>query len=117
MSISVSIKAFLGLLLIAFASCVYLYNLSPSERWLFFWKAEAQTYAEVMLESGSVSKEISDDFIDVLTITNPKEHTVLFSPHDNHEIAVVYAPNNPSDSLRYGNTTAKRILKNWYALP
>jgi len=114
---SASIKLLLGLVLFAFASGAYLYLLSPSERWLIFWGDEAQTYAAAMLEKGSVQKEMSDDFIDVLTITNPKEHTVLFSPHDNHDIALVYAPNSPSESLVYGHTTAKRIRKNWYALP
>ncbi len=70
-----------------------------------------------MLEQGSVQKEMSDDFIDVLTITNLKERTVLFSPYDNHDIALVYAPDIPSESLVYEHITAKRIRKNWYALP
>jgi hypothetical protein len=79
--------------------------------------AEAQTYADTMLENGSAPKEMSDDFIDVLIATNPKKRTVLFSPHDAHEIAVVYAPDSPSESLVYENISAKRIRKNWYALP
>ncbi len=114
---SASIKSLLGLLLLALASGAYLYLLSPSERWLLFWGDEAQTYAAVELENGSISKEMSDDFIDVLIITNPKERTVLFSPHDNHDIALIYAPDSPSESLVYEHTTAKRIRKNWYALP
>jgi hypothetical protein len=114
---SASIKSLLGLLLLALAGGAYLYLLSPSERWLFFWGEEAQTYAAAKLENSSIPKEMSDDFIEVLTITNPKERTVLFSPHDNHDIALVYAPDNPSESLVYEHTTAKRIRKNWYALP
>jgi len=114
---SASIKSLLGLLLLTLAGGAYLYHLSPSERWLIFWGAEAQSYAAAKLENSSVTKEVSDNFIDVLTVTNPKEHTVLFSPHDNHEIAVVYAPDSSSESLVYENITAKRIRKNWYALP
>ena len=114
---SASIKSLLGLLLLTLAGSAYLYHLSPSERWLFYWGAEAQTYADAMLKNGSVPKEVSDDFIDVLTVTRPKERTVLFSPHDDHEIAVVYAPDSPSESFVYENIIAKRIRKNWYALP
>lgn len=113
---SVSIKTLLGLLLFALAGGAYLYHLSPSERWLVFWGAEAQTYAAAKLENSYITKELSDNFIDVLTVTNPKERTVLFSPHDNHEVAVVYSPDSSSESLVYENTTAKRIRKNWYVL-
>jgi hypothetical protein len=112
-----SIKLLFGLLGLSLASGAYLYHLSPSERWLIFWGTEAKTYADAMLEKGSVPKEIKNDFIDVVTVTNPKKRTVLFSPHNAHEIAVVYAPDNLAESLEYENITAKRIKKNWYALP
>lgn len=114
---SVKRVSIISLSALALAAGVYLYQLSPSERWLLFWKTEAQTYADAMLAKGSVSKKVSDDFIDVLTVTNSKKRTVLFSPHDKHEVAVVYAPDNFSDNLVYDNVTAKRIRKNWYALP
>ena len=114
---SVSVKSLFGLLLLAFIGGAYLYHLSPAERWLLFWEAEAQTYANAKLEKRAIPKEMSDDFIDILTVTDPKKRTVLFSPHSNHEITVVYAPDSPSENLVYENMTANRIRKNWYALP
>lgn len=114
---STSIKSLVGLLLLALVGAAYFSHLSPSERWLLVWGAKAQAYADTMLERDSVSKDMSNDFIDVLIASNPKERTVLFSPHDTHEVAVVYAPNRSSDVLAYENTTAKRIRENWYALP
>ncbi len=114
---SATAKSLLGLLLLALAGGAYLYYLSPSERWLIFWGAKAQAYADVILERGAVSKEMSSDFIDVLVVAKPSERTVLFSPHDAHEVAVIYAPSYTNEGLVYENTTAKRIGKNWYALP
>ena len=100
------------------ATAVYLWTLSPSERWLLFWKAEAETYAHMAL-AGNVPKEgpLYEDFIDVYTETNPRMKTVLFSPHDNHDIAVIFAPGNMSDHLKYNDQlTARRIQRDWYAL-
>ncbi len=114
---STAVKSLLGLLLLAFAGGAYFYCLSPSERWLIFWGVEAQAYADAMLEKGSVSKEMSSDFIDVLVVAKPNERTVLFSPHDRHDVAVVYAPSYTNEGLVYENSTAKRIRRNWYALP
>jgi hypothetical protein len=114
---SATVKSLLGLLLLALAGSAYLYYLSPSERWLLFWGAKAQAYADVMLEKGAVSKEMSSNFIDVLVVAKPNERTVLFSPHDTHDVAIVYAPSYESEGLVYENATAKRIRKNWYALP
>ncbi len=114
---SLPLKLLLGLLLLAIVSGAYFYHLSPPERWLLFWGAKAQAYANAMLENGSVPKTMSDDFIDVLVTSDPKGQTVLFSPHDTHEVAVIYAPNRSADVLVYENTSAKRIRENWYALP
>ena len=100
------------------AAAVYLWSLSPSERWLLFWKSEAETYARMAL-AGQFPTEgpLYEDFIDTYTETNPKTKTVLFSPHDNHDIAVIFAPGNSSEQLKYNDQfTAHRIQRDWYAL-
>jgi hypothetical protein len=58
----------------------------------------------------------SSCLLDVVTATNPKDRTALFSPHDNHEIAVIYAPGRSSQQLAYEKHVAHRIRANWYAL-
>jgi hypothetical protein len=98
-------------------SAVYLLTLSPSETWLLFWKSEAETYARMAL-AGSVPKEgpLYEDFIDVYSEANPNTKTVLFSPHDNHEIAVIFAPGRLTEDLKYNDKlTARRIQRDWYA--
>jgi hypothetical protein len=111
------IKSLVGLLLLVLSGGTYLYHLSPPERWLLFRSSNAQAYADAMLEKGTAPEELSNHFIDVVIVSNSGERTVLFSPHDDHDVAVIYAPSHTSESLTYEKLTAKRIRKNWYALP
>lgn len=100
------------------ATIVYFWTLSPAEKWLLSWRSEAETYARMTLTGNTPMKgALYEDFIDVYVETNPKTRTVLFSPHDNQEIAVVFAPGCSTEQFRYSDElTARRIRGCWYSL-
>jgi hypothetical protein len=110
--------SFLALLSMVAATIVYLWALTPAEKWLLFWRSEAETYAQMTL-AGKAPGEgpLYENFIDVYIETNQKANTVLFSPHDNHEITVVFAPGCSTEQFRYNDELrARRIRGCWYTL-
>ena len=107
----------LGLMGIGLLLAAYLWLLSPAERWLLLCASDAEAYAEKEFAGNSTDKTSpSSCLLDVVAATSPKDRTALFSPHDNHEIAVIYAPGRSSEQLAYEQHIAHRIRANWYAL-
>jgi hypothetical protein len=107
----------LWLLAIGSVFAAYLWSLSSSERWLLLCASDAEAYAEGALAGRTTDKwPPADCLADVVTATNSSDRTTLFSPHDNHEIAVIYAPGRSSEQLVYEQHVARRIRANWYAL-
>lgn len=107
----------LGLIGIGSLLAAYIWFLSPSERWLVLCAPDAEAYAERAFTGQTTDNtSLSSCMLDVVSSINPKERTALFSPQDNHEIAVIYAPGHSSKQLTYEQHVAQRIRTNWYAL-
>lgn len=99
------------------AATVFLWLQSPSERWLMLCSGEAEQHAKQMLKGDSSTKwPPADCLIDVYIATDPKSGTALFAPHDNHDIAVIYAPLQSSEQMIYYQQVAHRIRPHWYEL-
>lgn len=108
----------LATVLPSFMAVGYVYSLSPAERWLFMMSADAQRYAEAMLAGDAATQgRYAKEFKGEEVVANPKAGTVLFAPRgDSGKFALLYAPHETSDWIRYEQTGARRIKERWYVL-
>jgi hypothetical protein len=94
----------------------YALNLSSSERWLFVNKTNGEALARDALSNptriGNWKEQ--DEFIDHVIHVDPKTQTVLFSPHDNHSVVLIYAPNEVKNSVLAEGIQLQRISGNWF---
>ena len=114
----IALIVFIAVILPSFVAIGYVFSLPPPERWLFIMKRNAQIYADAML-NGDSEKLIryQSEFKDYTVVVNQKTKTVTFSSTGNNEkFTLIYAPNESSGWIGYGQSGAKRIQKKWYLL-
>jgi len=107
----------ISVLAIAIVVVSYIFSLTPNKRWLLFTKSEAEIYGNALLSKDLIIKEnLKLRFIDCLIVTDLKAKTVLFSPHDNHDVALIYAPTHEGKELIYESDKAVKITGKWFAV-
>ena len=109
-------SALAALLALSAAVGLYVWAQSPSERWLLLCGSDAEAYAESMLAGQASKWPPADCLVDVSVTANPKDNTAIFSPHDGHEVVVIYAPGRSSEQINYEMLVAHRVRENWYAV-
>jgi len=102
---------------IVVAIAVIIRFLPEKEKWLLVQRYFAERYGNALL-SGDFPKQekFRGEFIDYVIITDPRAKTVLFSPHENHDIAFIYAPSHTEHDFGYQTRKAIKIANGWYCL-
>lgn len=92
-------------------------HLPEKQKWLLIGRHSAERYGRALL-SGDFKEQqkYQNDFIDYVVITDPRTKTVLFSPHENHETAFIYAPSHTENEIDSQSGKATRIAAGWYSL-
>jgi len=104
------------LLLVAAGIAWWLLLLSPQERWLHFFRAEAEELARQALNSSSAGeiKKTPDAFIDYTISINTKARRVIFSPHDDHSLTLAYAPDENERSFDEEGMNFVQVKSGWF---
>jgi len=106
-----------GIIIIILLIGFYIFSLTPNEKWLLSMKSNAERYGDALLSNdATIQEEYKSKFTDYVVSGNRKEMTVLFSPHNNDEILLVYAPTHEDKELIYESVKAVKIANKWYAL-
>lgn len=113
----IALIVFIAVILPSFVAIGYVFSLPPPERWLFIMKTSAQVYADALL-SGDSEKQIryQSEFKDYAVTANQKVKMVTFSSTGNEKFTLIYAPNENSTWIAYGQAGAKNIQEKWYIL-
>lgn len=92
-------------------------NLPQKQKWLLIGRHSAERYGRALLTDDLKEQEkYQQHFIDYVVVTDPRTKTVLFSPHENHETAFIYAPSHTENEIDYQSGKATRIAARWYCL-
>jgi len=92
-------------------------HLPEKQKWLLIGRHSAERYGSALLAADFEKQEkYKDDFIDYVVVIDSRTKTVLFSPHDNHETAFIYAPSHTENEIDYQSRKATRIAAGWYSL-
>ncbi len=90
--------------------------LSPQERWLYFFRAEAEKFArqELSRTSASEIKKTPDALIDYTISVNARTRRVIFSSHSDHSLTFAYAPDERERSFGEEGVEFVQIKSSWF---
>jgi len=92
-------------------------HLPEKQKWLLIGRHSAERYGSALLAGDFKNQEkYQNDFIDYVVVTDPRTKTVIFSPHENHETAFIYAPSHTENQIDYQSRKATKIAAGWYSL-
>jgi hypothetical protein len=90
--------------------------LPEKQKWLLIGRHSAERYGSALLAGDIKGEEkFKDDFIDYVVVTDPRTKTVMFSSHESHDTAFIYAPSLTENEINYQSRKATRIAAGWYS--